>query len=64
MANFEIYLESSGNFNAGGADLISISDFFLSSELCVPRADVYMWHAKFPKMSCNNHIGSQYMNKV
>lgn len=39
MAHFEIYLESSGNIFAGGADLISISDF-LSRELCVtlPRA--------------------------
>lgn len=65
MAHFEIYLESSGNIFAGGADLISISDF-LSRELCVtlPRADLYMWHAKFPKMSCHNHTGSQYMKKV
>lgn len=39
MAHFEIYLESSGNFIAGGADLISISDL-LSRELCVRRADL------------------------
>lgn len=40
MAHFEIYLESSGNFIAGGADLVSISDL-LSRELCVRRADLY-----------------------
>lgn len=39
MAHFEIYLESSGNFIAGGADLISISDL-LSRELCTPRGSI------------------------
>lgn len=45
MAHFEIYLESSGNIFAGGADLISISDF-LSRELIVcnvtPRGSIYV----------------------
>lgn len=38
MAHFEIYLESSGNFIAGGADLISISDFI---ERVVYAARIY-----------------------
>lgn len=33
MAHFEIYLESSGNIFAGGADLISISDFLSISQI-------------------------------
>lgn len=47
MAHFEIYLESSRNIFAGGADLISISDF-LSREFCVtlPRADLYIYVAR------------------
>lgn len=39
MAHFEIYLESSGNFIAGGADLISISICYRES--CVYAARIY-----------------------
>lgn len=43
MAHFEIYLESSGNIFAGGADLISISDF-LSRDVCnvTLRGSIYV----------------------
>lgn len=66
MAHFEIYLESSGNFIAGGADLISISDL-LSRELCVRRADLYCTAIVYvarqiPKMSCNKHTGNLYVH--
>lgn len=44
MAHFEIYLESSGNIFAGGADLISISDFFIERVVCnvTPRGSIYV----------------------
>lgn len=40
MAHFEIYLESSGNFIAGGADLISISDLLSERVVCTPRGSI------------------------